>query len=616
MVNDTNNLSYNSDLVNRRPHHNNFLIILILSLSFSAGLAAAWHLTVTPQKITIDNGQSVSFLANMIPTNSIRYPSYFFWNLGSSQINNCTDSNANSMFSTPCDVFPSSTTVITANAYYPSACPDKSHASSFSFNSIAHSYACSYLNSSTITVNPALRVSVSPALISTNLDKGFKFFTKVSGGTGPFSYQWYNYTTGIAVPINHATKLNYNSITEIGGNFTYYIVVTDKGAYSHPKVQSNLVVLSVNGIVTATITPPNSTIILGNSVSLIANIKGSNSDWNKLTWSFTSNNVTSPICTASTYSCTFTPQQNGTVTFSAIDYDNFLTVNATSIVTVNKPQYTAPNVSITPTLSSLPPDTNQTISISIAGGNGPFSIQWYNDTTGTGVIIPGQTSNSYLFQSELSGTYSYYANVTDLGINPNYTTRSQTSTMVVNGTIGVTLSPSTFTTDMGMNVTFDANVVTNDPVPSDFIYGWTDPISSIGTGGGNGKVVCKNSTTHCTFLSNSSGTATLNVTDIDDNLLGTAQASFVINPLLSIAISPNTATVNAIIDNLTFTNTTTGGTSPFTYSYSVAAPLLGIWTQTNNTFNFVTPGNYTITLEVTDSVGANAFSNATVSVNP
>ncbi len=598
---------------------NKFVLLLLLSFSFSAGFAAAWHLAVSPQKITIDSGQSISFLANMIPTNSFRYPSYFFWNLGNSAVNNCTDSNANSMFSTPCSVSPSSNTIITANAFYPSACPDKSRASSLSFNYIANSYACSYLNSSSITVHPALSVSISPTQMVRTLDKFYKFVSTLSGGTGPFFYQWYNDTTGIPVLMPHITFKNYSSITEIGGNFVYYVVVTDMGAYSHPKAQSNIGTLIVNGIVTASITPSSTTIMSGNSVSLRAMIKGSNSDWNQFTWSLTSGNVTSQICTASTYNCTFSPSQSGTVTFNAIDYDNFLSVSATSIVTVKRPPYNAPIVSITPTLANLPPDTNQTISINITGGNGPFSIQWYNDTTGTGIFIPGQTSTSYLFQSEMSNTFSYYATVTDLGINPNFTVQSPISTMIVNGNINVALSPSTFTTDKGMNVTFNATVLTNDPIPTDFIYNWTDPSVAIGTGGGgNGRVVCTGQTTHCSFLNTTiaGGTVTLNVIDLDDNLLGTANAIFTINPLPTLTISPSSATVNAITDNVIFTNSTLGGTSPFTYSYSVAAPLLGVWTQTNNTFNFVTPGNYTITLEATDSVGANAFANSTIQVNP
>ncbi len=90
---------------------------------------------------------------------------------------------------------------------------------------------------------PSLGLSVSILPVSTTLDVGQSqmFTSSVSGGTGPFSYQWY--VNGAAVPGATASTFNYTA-SDVG-SVTIYVRVTDSASVP-VTAQSNTASVTVN----------------------------------------------------------------------------------------------------------------------------------------------------------------------------------------------------------------------------------------------------------------------------------------------------------------------------------------------------------------------------------
>jgi len=91
-------------------------------------------------------------------------------------------------------------------------------------------------NNATVVVKPALSVNVTPANSIVLIGRTLAFNSLVSGGTGNFVYQWYNYSSNfygipIANQISNDLTIPFNSI----GNFSYLLVVTDQGTTTSPK---------------------------------------------------------------------------------------------------------------------------------------------------------------------------------------------------------------------------------------------------------------------------------------------------------------------------------------------------------------------------------------------
>ncbi len=84
------------------------------------------------------------------------------------------------------------------------------------------------LISNTITVNPALGIpSISPASGNYNTGNTIIITATATGGTGPYTYQWYNATAGTANAISGATTNTLSLVAGATGTMKYYVAVTD-----------------------------------------------------------------------------------------------------------------------------------------------------------------------------------------------------------------------------------------------------------------------------------------------------------------------------------------------------------------------------------------------------
>lgn len=86
---------------------------------------------------------------------------------------------------------------------------------------------------------------------------------------------------------------------------------------------------------------------------------------------------------------------------------------------------------------------NQTVTMTATASHGvpPYKYQWYNDTSGTGVPISGQTGQTLSINASRAGTYSYYVAATDSEV-PAKTTYSSPVNIAVNSSPVITLTIS------------------------------------------------------------------------------------------------------------------------------------------------------------------------------
>ncbi len=96
-------------------------------------------------------------------------------------------------------------------------------------------------NNVTVTIYPMLSVNITPAFraMSPGGNDNILMHSIVNGGTGNFTYQWYNFSSGIfPVPMpaltSNETSVVFNSL----GDYSYLLIVTDEGTTTSPKAST------------------------------------------------------------------------------------------------------------------------------------------------------------------------------------------------------------------------------------------------------------------------------------------------------------------------------------------------------------------------------------------
>jgi hypothetical protein len=260
----------------------------------------------------------------------------------------------------------------------------------------------------------------------------------------------------------------------------------------------------------------------------------------------------------------------------------------------------------------------------LSSGAAPYSYSYnvyaYNTLTSSNVLIANMlfagnslTSNSWLwtpsgdlsvgnsiFEANVSVTDSHQAMVNSTRYSFGY------NSALVAGIMPV--SPSI---DLGQSITLTANP-TGGTKPYTSIL-WFSGNNCAGTpiSSGNSLVVSPTATVTYSYRVYDSATVQVNSCSGGDTIT--------VNQLPTISITPLSSTIDAGY-GVTFTNITTPGTPPYSYSYNVIGNNVisnDFTIGGNNLITFNSAGNYVVTENVIDSAGGNSVSNnALVSVNP
>jgi hypothetical protein len=342
-------------------------------------------------------------------------------------------------------------------------------------------------NVATVTVNPALSITVSPSSAVMDLGQSQLFNSSVSGGTSPYSYQWYLNGT----LVSGATGPTWTFTPLSAGSDSVYVRANDTAG---AQATSNTVTVTVNGVPSVSLSPSSVVLDVGQSQLFNSTVSGGTSPF---VYQWCLNGTAVSGATGSTW--TFAPSSSGSysVYVNVTDNVGVRTKSNTASVVVNL----APSVGVSPTSAVLDVGQSTQFTLAASGGTSPYAYQWYLNTA----PVSGATSLTWTFAPSSAGSYTVYANLTD---NVGFTAKSSNATVTVNPTLTISVSPSSAVLDVGQSRLFGSNVSGGT---SPFAYQWCL----------NGTAVSGATSSTWTFAPVSSGSYNVYV-NVTDNVAVTA----------------------------------------------------------------------------------------------
>ncbi|MGD0978763.1 MAG: PQQ-binding-like beta-propeller repeat protein, partial [Candidatus Bathyarchaeia archaeon] len=240
-----------------------------------------------------------------------------------------------------------------------------------------------------------LFVSISPSSVMMNVGQSQLFTSNVTGGTPPYTYQWY--LNGTAV--SGATSSSWTFTPSSSGNYTVYLIARDIGGVS---AKSNIASLTVNPALSVNISPTTLSLDIGQSQTFTSSVSGGSPNYS---YQWCQNGVNVSGATASTW--TFTPSLPGSynVYLNVTDSVGFTVVSNTAFVTVNS----ALSARVWPPAVTMGIGQSQLFNSSVSGGTFPYFYRWYLN----GVAVTGATDGKWTFTPSFAGTYTVYVKVND-----------------------------------------------------------------------------------------------------------------------------------------------------------------------------------------------------------
>ena len=153
--------------------------------------------------------------------------------------------------------------------------------------------------SALLTVNALPAVSILPVSATIHVGDVINFNSAVSGGTPPYSYQWYLSSN----PVSGATSASWTFTPTTTGNYTIHLNVTDNLGNT---AKSNDAVVTVAAQLTVSISPMSASVLVGQSVAFTSTVSGGYTPYT-YQWYLNGN----PVSGATSASWTFTPTASG-----------------------------------------------------------------------------------------------------------------------------------------------------------------------------------------------------------------------------------------------------------------------------------------------------------------
>ena len=293
----------------------------------------------------------------------------------------------------------------------------------------------------TIKVNPSPTGTISGAsTVCLNASEPIITFTG-SAGNAPYIFTYtINNGTNQTISTTTGNSVSINAPTNTIGTFTYNLInVQDSNATSCLNTISQLAIVIVNTLPTIDNQPEvTQSLCVGATIAIpltVSYINGTGTA--SYQWYSNSINSTSGGNEVGTNSNNYLPPTYLTsgifyyyikISFSGNGCGD-ITSNIAQVIVVDDPLVTAQPY-LTQTLCQN--ETPTALSVTISGGIGTNSYQWYQTTTATtsGGTPVGTNASSYTPLTNSVGTYYYYCEITQVGVACSV--KSNTSTVIIN----------------------------------------------------------------------------------------------------------------------------------------------------------------------------------------
>jgi len=389
-----------------------------------------------------------------------------------------------------------------------------------------------------------------------------------------------------------------------------------------PILQNNYVVVKGGNIATTNVSLGSSASFSGYGITVTAVYEWSDG---------TTTTVTSgefAIINISNLTLNATVSSTRISTASGVIYDNKQTASLSGITG------SAPTGNITASYSTVTvsntPNTyhnTQDLSVSITGGETPFTIDYYWIPSGTsaGVLLgthSGVNGYSDTFTQTVAGadtdlgTVSYYAVITDSSSTPYTFTTNQVSATVVDEMV-VSVSPTTQSVGSNVNITISGDVSYSAlKSGASLSYNWYAGSSCSGTSLGTGLTY--------SLTTGADGTYYYSFTAVDSYETLCAVAKVIVSTTIEPILSSSASVMNVGQDNaISVSVQGSGGSGQYTYAWSMSqsSDMSGAVNLSSSSpmylFSPSSAGTYYFQCKVDDTVaGTTAESNIiSVSVN-
>jgi hypothetical protein len=315
-------------------------------------------------------------------------------------------------------------------------------------------------------------VSIAPSSKTLDIGRSVAFTSTVSGGSSPYSYQWYQNNTAIS----GATTSTYVFSPSTVGLYNIFLNATDNAGI---KGQSNIAVITVNSAPSVTISPTSVTLDVNQTQIFSSTVNGGTSPYD---YQWFKNGTAVPGGAGAGLTYTFSSSTAGSFLINVTVTDNVVVRITSNTATVTVHSGLA--VSISPSSVTMDVGQLQTFTSSVSGGTSPYSYQWYLDG-----IAQGTTGATWICTPS-SGSHMVYVEVTD-GVGAQAS--SGTATITVHGALSVTILPTSVITGVNQSQLFTSTVsggtssysyqwyLNGTSVPGATSVTWTFPPSPEGT---------------------------------------------------------------------------------------------------------------------------------------
>jgi hypothetical protein len=287
-----------------------------------------------------------------------------------------------------------------------------------------------YSNVATITVNPALTVTITPSAPSIDRGQTIQLTADPAGGTGADTFAWF---LGAACSGSSLATTQAYTTPALLADTTYCVNATDSAATPVTANATDTVTVSSSPL-SVTITPNAPSIVRGQSVQLTANPSGGTGAIS-FAWFLGDTCSGTVLATMQAYTTANLTADN-TYCVNATDSAYIpVTANATASVTVTA---AALAVSITPAAPAI--DRGQTVELTAhpSGGTAPYTYAWYAGNVCSGTAL---TAAEAYTTTALSATTTYCVEATDNATVPSTATADATVTVSA-APLTVTITPS------------------------------------------------------------------------------------------------------------------------------------------------------------------------------